>query len=162
MKTKRIATYIIGLTLLTTLAGGSKAFAQFEIDPDHFDTPAESIQTTKMHYEGKFTLPYTVQCHGQSLPPGKYSVSLDSDGRTGQVTLLRKGQAVRIQGVAQRQNYPSRSVFVVERGGGLAQLSMIHAAQIDLKFDGLREHKVGDRKKRFEKLLLISTNSRER
>jgi hypothetical protein len=53
-------------------------------------------------------------------------------------------------------------VFVVERGGGLAQLSMIHAAQIDLKFDGLREHKVGDRQKRFEKLVLISTNSRER
>jgi hypothetical protein len=162
MKTTRIATYIIGLTLLTTLAGGAKAYAQFEIDPDHFETPAESTQAAKTHYEGKFTLPYTVQCHGRSLPPGKYSVSLDSDGKTGQATLLGKGQAVTVQGIVRRQSRPSRGALVVERTGGMTQLSMIHAAQLDLKFNGGVEHASGVGQKRIETLVLIPTNSRER
>src|SRR5579863_2613761 len=110
MQMTRIATYIIGLMIMTMMVGG-KAYAQFEIDPDHFDTPAESTPALKTHYEGKFTLPYTVQCHGRSLPPGKYSVSLDSDGRTGQATLLGKGQAITIQGIAKRQSRPSHSAL---------------------------------------------------
>ena len=103
MKTARITRYIIGLTVLTTLVGGSRAHAQFEIDPDHFETTDTPTQAAKTHYVGKFTLPYTVQCDGRSLPSGKYSISLDSDGRIAHVTLLRKGQDFRIQGIAQNK-----------------------------------------------------------
>lgn len=159
MKTTRIAMYIIGVTVLMMLAGSSKAFAQFEIDPDHYETPAEVANT---HYEGKFTLPYTVQCHGRSLPPGKYSVSLDSDGKTGRVTLLRKGQSVKIQGIAQRENRPSRSAIVVEQSGGTPRLSMIHAAQLDVRFDSEQNPKLSGPQRKIERLALASTNSRER
>ena len=155
MKTARIAGYIIGLTVLTTLVGGSKAHAQFEIDPDHFETTDTPTRAAKMHYEGKVTLPYTVQCKGRSLPPGKYSVSLDSDGMTGQVTLLRKGQVLRIQGVAQRQSHQLRNSLVVERNGGLPQLSMIHASAMDLKFDGGTKGKSDGGRRAVEKLMLI-------
>ena len=49
MQMTRIATYIIGLMIMTMMVGG-KAYAQFEIDPDHFDTPAESTPASKTHY----------------------------------------------------------------------------------------------------------------
>ena len=159
--TTRTTGYIIGLTVLITLLGGSKAHAQFEIDPDHFETTDTPTQAAKMHYVGKFTLPYTVQCDGRSLPPGKYSISLDSDGSVAQATLLRKGQAFRIQAIAQRQNHPSRNALVVERNRGVPQLSMIHASQMDLKFNGGTKHKLDGGPRTIEKLALIPANPRE-
>jgi hypothetical protein len=161
MKTARITGYIIGLAVLTTLVGGSKAYAQFEINPDHFETTDTPTQPAKMHYVGKFTLPYTVQCDGRSLPPGKYSISLDSDGRVAQATLLRRGQAFRIQGIAQRQNCTSRNALVVERNGGVPHLSMIHASQMDLKFDDGTKQKSDSGRRTIEKLALIPANAQK-
>src|SRR5215468_3474016 len=155
MKTAEIPAYAIGLTVLIMAVGGSRAHAQFEIDPDHFETTDTPTPKAQVHYEGKVTLPYTVQCDGRSLPAGKYSVSLDSDGRTGQVIMLRNGQAFKIQGIAQKQNHQARNSLVVERSGGPPELSMIHAYPMDLKFaDGIKQ-KSGGEHRTMERLELI-------
>lgn len=112
MRYPRFTQYLTGLAVLLAL-GGSRAYAQFEIDPDHYETrepePQQSKTNTparaaKIHYEGNFTLAYPLQCNGRSLPPGKYSVSLDSDERTAQLALNRNGQVMRIQGIPRKQN----------------------------------------------------------
>ncbi len=158
MKTVQITGYIIGLTVLTTLVGVAQAHAQSEIDPDHFETTDTPIQAEPLHYVGKFILPYTVRCDGRSLPPGRYSISLDSDGRVARATLLRKGQAFRIQGIAQKQNHPSGNALVVERNGGVARLSVIHASQMELKLDRGVKHKTGGGRGTIEELALIAVN----
>jgi len=156
----RIPAYAIGLTVLIMVVGGSKAHAQFEVDPDHFETTEGPTPKAQMHYEGKVTLPYTVLCDGRSLPPGKYSVSLDSDGRTGQLTMLREGKAFRIQGVAQKQIHQAPNSLVVERSGGLPELSLIHAYPMDLKFaDGIKQKPGAGRT--VEKLVLIPASHTE-
>jgi hypothetical protein len=158
MKIMRIIRYILGLTVLTTLVGASQAHAQSEIDPDHFETTDTLTQAAPLHYVGKFILPYTVQCDGRRLPPGRYSISLDSDGRVARATLLRKGQAFKIQGIAQRQNHPSRNALVVERNGGVPQLSVIHASQMELKLDRGVEHRTGGARGTIDELALIAVN----
>jgi len=171
MKTNRLHIYIVGLLLLVAFVSGSKAFAQFEIDPDHFDSPdAGSLPKSKpnaagkagkVNFEGRVTLPYTVQCNGQSLPPGKYFVSLNADGRTAHVTLHQKGHAVRFQGIAKPQNRLMRNALVVERTEGLHQLSMIHAGHLDLLLNSGLERKSGVTSGTFERLALISVRSPE-
>jgi hypothetical protein len=154
MKLVRISAYAIGLTVLTMVIGSSRAHAQFEIDPDHFETTDTPTTKAQMHYEGKVTLPYAVLCDGRSLPPGKYSVSLDSDGRTGQLTMLRGGRAFRMQGIAQKQDHPARNSLVVARDMGLPHLSLVHVYSMDLKFaDGIKQKRGGRRT--VEKLVMI-------
>lgn len=95
----------VGLAVL----GGSPTYAQSEIAPDHFESsnvePFEKPKTNasneaaSIRYDGKFTLPYTVQCSGKSLPPGKYSVSLHSDGKIGKAILMQRGRVIGIPGI---------------------------------------------------------------
>jgi hypothetical protein len=163
MKHPWVTQYLIGLAVLVAL-GGSRAYAQFEVDPDHYETrepePFQSktnvLGQAKIHYEGNFTVPYTLQCNGRSLPPGRYSVSLDSDERTTQVTLNRKGQMLKLQGIARRQSrYRRPAALVVTRDGGLHQLSVIHVAQLDLVFDASLEHPSDGKPRKFERVALI-------
>jgi hypothetical protein len=170
VKTVWVATNFIGLALLIAL-GSPRAYAQFEVDPDHYDIgqpepvqPAKAappVQAAKIHYQGNFTLPYTLQCKGRQLPPGHYAVSLDSDGRTAQVALNRKGQAVKIQGIAQRQNHQSmRDALLVQRSKGLYQLSLIHVAQWDLVFDPWLANPSDGKPRSFERVTLRPADSR--
>jgi hypothetical protein len=144
VKTVRLIAYFIGLAVLITV-GSTRAYAQFEVDPDHYDNrdtepPPRSNtnapgQAAKIHYEGNFVLPYSLQCNRGSLPPGKYLITVDSEGRTARVTLNREGHSVRIQGIAQRRNQNHRgNVLVVERNRAGHQLSLIQVAQLDLVF----------------------------
>ncbi len=58
-----------------------------------------------IHYQGNFTLPYSVQCSRSNLPPGKYSIAVDFErGKTVRVTLSRQGHIVKIEGITQRQS----------------------------------------------------------
>ncbi len=128
MKAVSLMTYFIGLAMLVTV-GSSRAYAQFEVDPDHYETrDAEPLpqsrtnspgQAAKIHYEGNFTLRYSLRFNRSSLsrlPPGKYSIAVDSEGRTVRVTVSRGGHTMRIDGVTQRQNQKHRwNVLVVER-----------------------------------------------
>ena len=82
---------LAGLIALSAL-GGPPSCAQSEIDPDHFESPnVEPFEKAKsnanseamtLRYEGKFSLPYEVQCNGRRLPPGRYSVSVRSDEKS--------------------------------------------------------------------------------
>lgn len=144
MKMSQLITCCIGLALVFTI-GSSRANAQAEIDPDHYETgdagplPQSSsgvAAQVAIHYEGNFTLPYSVQCSRSSLPPGKYSIAVDSErGKAVRVTLSRQGHTVRIEGVTQKQSpNRTRNVLVVEHMGATHQLSLIQVAQLDLVF----------------------------
>jgi hypothetical protein len=90
MKSQSI--FAISAALAFSVAqGGPGAFAQQEIDPNHFDSPdtgpPDQPKSGQSHgiatrYDGNFSLPYAVQCSGEQLAPGKYSVTLRSDGET--------------------------------------------------------------------------------
>jgi hypothetical protein len=141
MKTVWRMKVLIALASLAVL-GSPRAYAQFEVDPDHFEmtdaAPAEQAKTNtgcpvkRTHYQGSVTLPYSLQCGGKSLPPAKYSVSLSSAGRTAQLTLTRKGQVVRIAEIRQEQlRNRGRDALVLERSGSSQQLHMIQVAQVN-------------------------------
>ena len=118
------------------------AQGQAEIDPDHYEVgdsqsrPAKAAAKTKavpIHYEGNFTLRYSVQCEGRSLRPGDYLVSLDSDGSTVRVTLNRRDQAVKIEGVPEKQpRHRGGDALLVQRRGDNRELSAIHIAHLEL------------------------------
>ena len=144
MKTSRLTTCCIGLAVLVTI-GISRAYAQAEIDPDHYETndagtlPQSRSSVTAqvpIHYHRNFTLPYSVQCSRSNLPPGKYSIAVDSErGKTVRVTLSRQGHSVRIEGITQKQSpNRTRNVLVVEHKGATHQLSLIQVAQLNLVF----------------------------
>jgi hypothetical protein len=172
MKVVSIVTFLAGLSGLMAI-GAPSARAQSEVDPDHFESPnVESFEGAKINtsretmairYDGKFTLPYAVQCRGKSLPPGRYSVALHSDGKIGQATLKQGGQAIDIPGVVHKleQKYGS-DALVVELNGKTRRLSAIQVAELDLVFE-LKppiESSSDGKPRRFQKLLLAKTGRR--
>jgi hypothetical protein len=164
-------TTLLGWAAIISL-GSSNAYAQFEIDPDHFETkepeplkPSKAGTPTppaKVHYAGSFTLPYTLECNHRSLPPGKYSVSVDSDGRTALVTVNRKGAPVTLQGVERKQNrYWGREALVVERNEGIRHLSAIHLTEFDLTFRADARTQSAGKSRNLEEVALILLKPRE-
>ena len=175
MKVISIMGVLAGCVGLATL-GGSPARAQSEVDPDHFESsnvePFERAklnahsEATAIRYDGKFTLPYTVQCNGKSLPPGRYSVSLHSDGKTVQATLKQGRRAIGIPAVVHKQAHKNKSdALVVELNGKTRRLSAIQVAELelDLIFEPQppMESSSDSKPKRFEKLLLTGTGQRK-
>ena len=141
MKTMRFVAACAGLAFLVTL-GTLRAYGQAEVDPDHYGTSeAVASQPTKtntahraaqVHYEGSFLLPHSLQCDGRHLAPGKYSLSLSSDGKTTQLMLNRQGQVVRVQGITQqRSRNHEQNSLIVKRSGMTNRLAMIHLADFD-------------------------------
>jgi hypothetical protein len=172
MKIISIMGILAGLSGLIAI-GPSSAGAQSEIDPDHFESPnVEPFERAKVNtrseamatrYDGKFTLPYAVQCSGKSLPPGRYSVSLHSDGKIGQATLKQKGRAISIPGVVHKQAHKYGSdALVVELSRKTRRLSAIQVAELELVFEPQPPIESSSDKKpsRFEKLLLTGTGQR--
>ncbi|HEY6386633.1 MAG TPA: hypothetical protein VIX91_13225 [Candidatus Acidoferrum sp.] len=159
----RILSCMLGLFAL----GASGAYAQSEIDPDHFDSPntepfpqrkpyAES-KVAETRFEGRFALPYSVLCSGNRLAPGKYTISLRSDGKAAQAILNGKGQNVGIVGVVHRQAYKrGNNALVVENQGKTRTLSVIEVTELDFIFDASEQ--IGsspkNRTRRFERLPL--------
>lgn len=145
---------LFACTTIYPLFANSTARGQAEIAPDHYEAsdsqsgPTKAAANTKdvlIHYEGNFTLRYSVQCEGRSLRPGDYLVSLDSDGSTVRVTLNRRDQAVKIEGVPEKQpRYRGRDALLVQRSGDNRELSAIHIAHLELLFHPGRQ---GERSK---------------
>ena len=134
---------IVGLLGLVGV-GNSPAYAQSEIDPDHFDSPnTEPFPRTKglasqvqaILYKGNFSLPYTAQCSGKKLPPGNYSISLSSNGAAAEFTLMRNGQIVEA-GRLLRAEGPGhgRDALILGRGRKMRSLSAIRVAGSDFVF----------------------------
>jgi hypothetical protein len=123
---------------------GSRGRAQSETDPDHFDSPNTEpfkkarpnvgTEAVTISYEGRFSLPYKVQCNGKGLAPGKYSVSLLSDGKVGQAILNPNGQAIPILGVVRRPtNKHQTDAILVEVDGGTKEA--VSHAYSRIRFD---------------------------
>jgi hypothetical protein len=172
VKTVRWVTCLIGLAVFIGL-GNPRACAQAEIDPDHYEPwdpepPPQSKtnapgQVSKIHYEGNFVLPYSLQCNRNSLPPGKYSIAVDSEGGMVRVTVSRRGHSMKIEGITKRQRPNHRcSVLVVERSGATRQLSAVQVAQLDLVFSPTLgfENPADSKPRNLQELPLTSADSR--
>ena len=134
---------IVGL-LGSVALGNSCAYAQSEIDPDHFDspntepfthakTPASQVQS--ILYKGNFSLPYTVHCSGKKLLPGKYSISLSSNGTAAEFTLMRNGHIIEAGGLLHAEGHRhGRDALILGRGRKTRRLSGIHVAGSDFVF----------------------------
>lgn len=82
---------------------------------DRAQTDAAS-EVEAIRYEGKFRLPYTVECNVKSLRAGRYSVSLRSNGKVVRGTLNQGSQGIGIVGVVVRKRVSGRrnDALVVE------------------------------------------------
>ena len=124
--------------------GNSPAYAQSEIDPDHFDSPNTepfpqpkglASQVQAISYKGNFSLPYTAQCSGKKLSPGKYSISLSSNGAAAEFILMRNGHIVETGGLLQTERLGhGRDALILGRGRKMRSLSAIHVAGSDFVF----------------------------
>jgi hypothetical protein len=117
--------------------GPSRAHAQAEIDPDHFDSPnAQSIPQLVKLLDGTFSLPYSVLCNGKKLAPGKYSISFRFDGKVGQAILNHEGHTIEIAPVVQSKARKQRDeVVVVENNQTGRTLSVVRVSGFNLVFD---------------------------
>ena len=161
----------VGLLGSVTL-GPSCAYAQAEVDPDHFDSSStEQIPQARTadrkvivtRYDRAFSLPYSALCNGKELAPGKYSISLRSDGNVGQAALYQKGHAVETAGVVQTKAPKHHDEVVVEEHNKNGRtISVVRVRGFDFVFDPKHsaDPSPDSRPKRREKLPLtaISTN----
>jgi hypothetical protein len=149
------------------------AWGQAEIDPDHYDerttAPVQRAnvnthaETATVRYLGSFRLPYALQCQGEKLRPGMYSLSLRSDGITGQAMLKQNGQAISVRGVVrQPAQTDGKDVIIVEHDGTTRKLVEIQAAKLDLVVDSDLPTPAASRTKvkRIERLPLQATATR--
>lgn len=145
VKARTTLRLFVGIAMLSAF-GVCSASAQSEVDPDHFGAPSEEPfdkakasangEAVSIQYDGKFRLPYAVQCNGKSLRPGRYSVSLRSNGKVGQATLNQKGQAVRVAGLLRtKEGKHGDDALVVEHNGKRHRLSAIQVAELEMVFD---------------------------
>jgi hypothetical protein len=164
----RVVAIYIGLLGSATL-GAACAYAQSEIDPDHFDSPntepmpqprTAGSKVTEFRYDGTLSLPYSVLCNGKKLAPGKYAISVRFDGKVAHATFNQNGHAIEIAGVvpteAPKQHDKRDEVVVVENNKKEPALSVVRVAGFDFVFDPkLRTDLPPDHKTaRAEKVLL--------
>ena len=96
----KIVTKTTWVILLVAVAGLAPAVthAQAETSPDEYrDGGMATIipeAAVKPDFEGKFTMPYEVWCHGNRLVPGEYKVMVKTVGAEKMVTLQREGSNV--------------------------------------------------------------------
>jgi len=123
----------------SVMLGPSRAYAQAEIDPDHFDSPnAQPIPqlVRLLRYDSTFCLPCSVLCNGKKLAPGKYSISLYFDGKVGRATLNQRNHAIEIARVVQTEVPKQRDeVVVVENNQTGRTLSVVRVSGFDFVFD---------------------------
>jgi hypothetical protein len=161
----RLLVVLMGLVAFVT----PRAYAQSEVDPDHFGSPivepfpqsktkaGVAAERGKVRFSGKFTLPYSVQCAGKKLRPGTYSLSLHSDGKIGRAILNQKSQTIEIAGVVRAPaDSRERNALFVECIGKTHRLSAIHVAELDVVFDpnGPVERASDGKPRRIERLPL--------
>ena len=71
--------------------------AQATIAPDNYprsNTVPITAPTVKVEFQGNFSLPNEVQCHGHKLAPGKYTVVVKTVGNDMMVTLQKEGSDI--------------------------------------------------------------------
>ena len=120
--------------------------AQAEIDPDHYEiTSQQPIPPTHHNvmsirnagnFHGKVTLPFDVQYAGVTLPPGSYSLSVDSLGKGNVVTMIPDGKTVKVQAhIRSRSKSHGPDALVLERTGQQRKLGAIRLKEQALTLD---------------------------
>ena len=144
MKSLSIFAICTALVFLVVL-GGPAAYAQQEIDPDHFDSPNTKLmpqprnsdsKVRVIRYRGTFSLPHSVLCNGRKLAHGRHSISLRSDGKIGQATFDNNGSAVESVSIVRPAARKERDqVVVVENNENGRTLSVVRVHGFDFVFD---------------------------
>jgi hypothetical protein len=168
MKTPKMIKLLVILTGFAALATPC-CYGQSDAFPDQFDSPNTepftqpktkedvAAKTGKIRFDGQVTLPYGLRCAGERLLPGRYTILLRSDGKTGRATLTRKGQTVEIAGVARLPaDKHARNTLLVECTGKAHRLAAIRVEETELVFDAdpQLEHTSDGQPSRTEKLVL--------
>jgi hypothetical protein len=172
MKTPKIIKLLLILAGFAALAT-PYSYCQSDAFPDQFDAPntepfsqpktkeADAAKRGKMRFDGKVILPYTVMCAEKRLPPGRYTISLWSDGKTGRATLHQRSQSLEIASTVRTSADPNaRNILLVECLGKAHRLSAIHGNEMELVFDSNPQagRRSDGKPQRTEKLPLIRTN----
>jgi hypothetical protein len=120
------------------------ARAQAEVSPDNYDIAAPQTMAaaqpahptaktqTAADFDGKFSLPYKVNCSGKALAPGVYSLSVKSEGSNRVVTIRRDGEDVNlsVREVSQRPALSS-SALLVRRAGPARTLEAVYVHKLN-------------------------------
>ena len=134
--------WVLALIVLKALS----CSAQAEIDPDHYEiTNQQPIPPTHSNatpirnagnLHGKVTLPFDVKYAGLTLPPGSYSLSVDSLGNGNVVTMIPDGKTVKVQAhVRSRSKSHGPYALALERAGQQRKLAAIRLKEQALTLD---------------------------
>jgi hypothetical protein len=119
--TAKITLTFAGLLLAFLLP--ATTHAQSEIAPDEFKSenmvPITPAPPAKVDFEGKFSLPYQVQCSGSKLTPGEYTLAVKTAGTSKIVTIHREGSDIVLTArIAANPSDSGQSVVLVRHGPG--------------------------------------------
>jgi len=91
----KIAWMVAGLVLACFCAASTHAQADVESDNyPRLNTVPITSESVKVDFQGNFSLPSEVQCHGHKLAPGDYTLVVKTVGEDKMVTLQREGSDV--------------------------------------------------------------------
>ena len=119
------------------------AHAQADVSPDHFEllnteTPAAppalvaSTKDAKADFQGKFSLPYHVQCSGKNLKPGEYQLSVKSEGTNRVIAIHGRGANLNIQArVVPANRAESQSAVLVRKSGQSRSLEGVYVEALN-------------------------------
>ena len=144
MNIVRASTVLVGLGLMAFLA--TPCQAQSEVAPDIYypngivgvtPQPQKILprQDKKQaaDFQGRFTLPYELQCAGRVLASGDYSLSLHSVGANRMVTVRGKGGIMRIRPrVVSEHTTAGQSMLLVLQTRELRVLKAIYLEELRL------------------------------
>jgi len=112
--------------------------AQAEVAPDQYEfshteiTSAPSAKETKADFAGKFLLPYNVKCSGRNLRPGRYLISVKSEGTSRVITIHGERANVNIPARLVPANQGATgSTLIVRRSGQGRQLEGVYVEQLN-------------------------------
>jgi hypothetical protein len=89
--------FMVCTVLVLGLLKSLPCMAQFEIVPDHFESPTAAPATPAGSLQGSFTLLHQVNYAGLTLPAGNYSLSILPRAGWNLVILRPKGTAASVQ-----------------------------------------------------------------
>jgi hypothetical protein len=98
-KLTKIAWMVTGLVLACLCP--ATTHAQADTEPDNYKrsntVPITPDPNVKVDFQGNFSLPNQVECHGHKLAPGKYTLVVKTVGKDTMVTLQREGSDIVLQ-----------------------------------------------------------------
>lgn len=97
--------------------------AQAETTPETYKesnaVPHTPAPPAKVDFQGKFTLPFEVRCHGHKMPPGQYTLVVKTVGDARMATIEHDGKETVLQVSRTSQSSDSgKSAVMVRHGPG--------------------------------------------